>query len=172
MRNKLLLIAVLLGGLSSLWAQENKLMNTVKTKRGGVENGEWYKNNLPNSSIMPVVNVAYEGDKSLRFVCNDRIDTRYKNFVAQKGLQLSRKKIKVSFYARSAKPVILNVSFVGFAEGKGNKPVAGRGENVNITGDNDWHLYTVEIDLGSGKIVSDKKTHVFYIDNISVKEKV
>ena len=37
MRNKLLLIAVLLGGLSSLWAQENKLMNagfeevTVKT---------------------------------------------------------------------------------------------------------------------------------------------
>ena len=61
MRNKLLLIAVLLGGLSSLWAQENKLMNagfeegTVKTKRGGVENGEWYKNNLPNSSIMPVV---------------------------------------------------------------------------------------------------------------------
>ena len=27
MRNKLLLIAVLLGGLSSLWAQENKLMN-------------------------------------------------------------------------------------------------------------------------------------------------
>ena len=203
MRNKLLLIAVLLGGLSSLWAQENKLMNagfeegTVKTKRGGVENGEWYKNNLPNSSIMPVVNVAYEGDKSLRFVCNDRIDTRYKNFVAQKGLQLSRKKIKVSFYARSAKPVILNVSFVGFAEGKGNKPVAGRGENVNITGDNDWHLYTVEIDLGSGKIVSDKKTHslnfdepfelriavdggqdvsraksVFYIDNISVNEKV
>ena len=47
MRNKLLLIAVLLGGLSSFWAQENKLMNagfeegTVKTKRGGVENGEW-----------------------------------------------------------------------------------------------------------------------------------
>ena len=49
----------------------------------------------------------------------------------------------------------MNVSFVGFAEGNGNKSIAGRGENVNITGDNDWHLYTVEVDLGSGKIVSD-----------------
>ncbi|WP_455498883.1 hypothetical protein [Coprobacter sp.] len=202
MRNRLLFIAVLMGCLS-LAAQENKLMNSgfeegsVKPKRGGIENGEWYKSTLPNSSIMPVVNVAYEGEKSLRFVCNDKIDTRYKQFVAQRGLQLSPKKIEVSFYARSANPIILNVAFVGFIEKEKNKTVADRGRNVHITADNNWHLYIVEFDIESGKIVSDKKSHsldfdepfelriavngeqdfsrkktVLYIDKVSVNEKM
>lgn len=203
MKNRLLLIVVLLGGVLSLSAQENKLMNagfeegSVKPKRGEIENGEWYKSTLPNSSIMPVVNVAYEGEKSLRFVCNDKIDTRYKQFVAQKGLQLSPQKIEISFYARSANPIILNVAFVAFIKGEKVKTAADRGKTVSITGDNDWHLYTIEVDLTSGKVVSDKKSHsldfdepfelriavngeqdfsrkktVLYIDKVSVNEKM
>lgn len=202
MKNKLLLAFIFLGVLT-LSAQDNKLMNsgfeegTVKPKRGNIENGEWYKNNLPNSSIMPVVNVAYEGNKSLRFVCEDKIDTRHKQFVAQKGIQLSPKKIEVSFYARSAKPVMLNVSFIGCKKGDNNKTIADRGENIQIKGDNEWHLYVIEMNLESGEFVTDKKSHkldfdepfelriavngdqdfsktriVFYIDNVSVSEKI
>ena len=146
---------------------------------------------------MPVVNAAYEGNKSLRFICNDKIDTRYKQFVAQRGLQLSQKKIEISFYARSAKSVVLNVSLVGVKKGGNDKLVTGNGENVRILSDNKWHLYTVEVDLESGEIISNKKSvklnfdepfelrialdggqdfsmdkTIFYIDNISVSEKI
>ncbi len=200
---KILLLAFALVGVLTLSAQDNKLMNsgfeegTVKPKRGNIENGEWYKSNLPNSSIMPVVNAAYEGNKSLRFICNDKIDTRYKQFVAQRGLQLSQKKIEISFYARSAKSVVLNVSLVGVKKGGNDKLVTGNGENVRILSDNKWHLYTVEVDLESGEIISNKKSvklnfdepfelrialdggqdfsmdkTIFYIDNISVSEKI
>lgn len=157
MKTKLLSF-LLITGCIVVQAQENKILN------GGFEIGElqpnpnsvthnyeWYSV-VKNTESFQKGTLEYssessrEGLQSLKLTCNYNPNDRYSMYVAQSGLALEKKIYTVTLFAKSDKEVQLAIQFYGY---EGDTQKLSNDRSITISGDNNWHSYSIDADMNS-----------------------